>query len=83
MADLATMTPAKLKAAQEKSAEAMSKACKDCIDAGYGNLRFSEMRAMEDKPESVAAFLAANDRERTFQEECDRRIKYHGSLKRI
>lgn len=82
---LAAMPPARLQVVEAKAQAVVSAVCDEMIAAGRGHERASETfllgRTIGD-PLAVR-YTEASDALRAVRAECERRERYHGSLKRI
>lgn len=70
---------ARLAALEKRSAAALDAV----IAAGYGSLKPSEMRRMQNKPDEIAEYLAAMELESIVRDELAEREAYHGSARPI
>lgn len=67
------MTNSQLVKKYEKIHEQIEKLTQPLIDAGYGNLKPSEMRAMKDKPALIKKLLTLTDKASDLRAEATRR----------
>ncbi|MPZ19548.1 MAG: hypothetical protein GEV06_16755 [Luteitalea sp.] len=81
MPDLTKLSAAKLQALYDKRYAAVSANCTALIEAGFGNMRGSEIRAM-DHP-LAGEHRRVNDSFYEVVAEQDARKRWHGSLKPI
>jgi hypothetical protein len=81
---LSDLSGPKLLALIERRREVSSATCRACIEAGLGNVRFSDLRSLADQGNHVAAaHVAACDLFHEALDEQRERQTYHGSDKPI
>lgn len=85
MQDLTELQPKQLEKLLAKANEAEREVGDRLIAEGFGHTRPSELREMAKKdgaPQVVLDFCKARDEWGRISAECERRMTYHGSLKR-
>lgn len=80
---LKTLTAKQLTAEETRQGLFSSALVKKSIEEGFGNYRFSDMRAMENPPAFIVEYLKVADKQREIALEIERRLAYSGTMKPI
>ena len=85
MPPLDLMTAAEIEKALEIATRNHTELLDAVIAAGFGNVRWSDLRQHLDGPHSalIAQHIAASDCLTAIRDEIDRRLRWHGSKRRI